>query len=205
VQVHEKIDLSFSRVLRTALRQDPDIILLGEMRDQETAEIGMRAAMTGHLVLSTLHTNDALSTPIRLLDMGVPRYMVALSIQMVVAQRLLRVICDSCGETYEPRPHEREWLKYELGERVDKFSYKQGRGCSHCANTGYMGRQAAYEVLEMTNALVEAANRGDPAEFMEVGREQMKGNTLRRDAVRLVVNGRTTIEEAMSISVQLDD
>jgi MSHA biogenesis protein MshE len=175
------------------------------MRDQETAEIGMRAAMTGHLVLSTLHTNDALSTPIRLLDMGVPRYMVALSIQMVLAQRLVRVICDNCSQPYQLAPHEHEWLKYELGDRVDTFQYKHGQGCSHCANTGYTGRQAVYEVLEMTNPLVEAANRGDPNEFMAVGREQMGGNTLRRDAVRLVVNGRTTAEEAMRISTQLDE
>jgi MSHA biogenesis protein MshE len=205
VQVHEKIDLSFSRVLRTALRQDPDIILVGEMRDQETAEIGMRAAMTGHLVLSTLHTNDALSTPIRLLDMGVPRYMVALSIQMVLAQRLLRVICENCSEPHSPLPHEHEWLRYELGDQVDQLRYRKGRGCAHCANTGYQGRQAVYELLEMTNALVEAANHGDPNEFIQIGREQMAGNTLRRDAVRLVVSGRTTIDEAMRVSTQLED
>jgi len=204
VQVHEKIDLSFSRVLRTALRQDPDIILLGEMRDQETAEIGMRAAMTGHLVLSTLHTNDALSTPIRLLDMGVPRYMVALSIQMVLAQRLVRVICPNCVGPYTPDPHEQEWLRYELGDRVGNFKYSKGGGCAHCANTGYTGRQAVYEFLEMTNALVEASNHGDPNEFMQVGRKQMGGHSLRRDAVRLVVNGRTTIEEAMRVATQLD-
>jgi MSHA biogenesis protein MshE len=205
VQVHEKIDLSFSRVLRTALRQDPDIILIGEMRDQETAEIGMRAAMTGHLVLSTLHTNDALSTPIRLLDMGVPRYMVALSIQMVLAQRLVRVICQNCSEPHQPEPHELEWLRYELGDRVGQFKYSKGRGCAHCASTGYQGRQAVYEFLEMSNALVEAANHGDPNEFMQIGRQQMGGHTLRRDAVRLVVNGRTTIDEAMRISTQLDE
>jgi MSHA biogenesis protein MshE len=205
VQVHEKIDLSFSRVLRTALRQDPDIILLGEMRDQETAEIGMRAAMTGHLVLSTLHTNDALSTPIRLLDMGVPRYMVAMSIQMVLAQRLVRVTCENCSAPHTPAPHEHLWLKSELGDRVDSVQYKQGQGCSHCANTGYQGRQAVYEILDMSNALVEAVNRGDPNEFMQIGREQMGGNTLRRDAVRLVIEGRTTIEEAMRISTQLDE
>jgi len=205
VQVHEKIDLSFSRVLRTALRQDPDIILLGEMRDQETAEIGMRAAMTGHLVLSTLHTNDALSTPIRLLDMGVPRYMVAMSIQMVLAQRLVRVTCENCSAPYTPTPHEHLWLKAELGDRVDSFQYKHGQGCSHCANTGYQGRQAVYEILDMNNALVEAVNRGDPNEFMQIGREQMGGNTLRRDAVRLVVSGRTTVEEAMRVSTQLEE
>ena len=205
VQVHEKIDLSFSRVLRSALRQDPDIILLGEMRDQETAEIGMRAAMTGHLVLSTLHTNDALSTPIRLLDMGVPRYMVAMSIQMVLAQRLVRVICDNCSAPYALRPNEHLWLKAELGDRVDGAQYRHGTGCSHCANTGFQGRQAVYEILDMNNALVEAVNRGDPNEFMQIGREQMAGNTLRRDAVRLVTSGRTTVEEAMRISTQLDE
>jgi MSHA biogenesis protein MshE len=205
VQVHEKIDLTFSRVLRTALRQDPDIILIGEMRDQETAEIGMRAAMTGHLVLSTLHTNDALTTPIRLLDMGVPRYMVALSIQLVLAQRLVRVICDNCAQPHALLPHEREWLKYELGERVDNFKYREGAGCAHCANTGYTGRQAVYEILEMSNALVEAANHGDPNEFIQIGRQQMGGNTLRRDAVRLAVNGRTSVDEAMRISTQLEE
>jgi MSHA biogenesis protein MshE len=205
VQVHEKIDLSFSRVLRSALRQDPDIILLGEMRDQETAEIGMRAAMTGHLVLSTLHTNDALSTPIRLLDMGVPRYMVAMSIQMVLAQRLVRVICQNCAVDHAPLPHERLWLKAELGDGVDGVAYKRGQGCTHCANTGYQGRQAVYELLDMNNALVEAVNRGDPNEFMQIGREQMAGKTLRRDAVRLVAEGGTTIEEAMRISTQLDE
>lgn len=205
VQVHEKIDLSFARVLRTALRQDPDIILVGEMRDQDTAEIGMRAAMTGHLVLSTLHTNDALSSPIRLLDMGVPRYMVALSIQMVLAQRLLRVICPNCSEPHAPEPHEQEWLRYELGNRVSEYRYVKGRGCAHCANTGYQGRQAVYEFLEMTNALVEAANHGDPNAFVQLGRQQMAGNTLRRDAVRLVTEGRTTIEEAMRVATQLED
>jgi MSHA biogenesis protein MshE len=205
VQVHEKIDLSFTRVLRTALRQDPDIILIGEMRDEETAEIGMRAAMTGHLVLSTLHTNDALSTPIRLLDMGVPRYMVALSIKMVLAQRLVRTICSNCVQAYTPLPHEAHWLKYTLDDKVNQYTYKAGAGCTHCAHTGFVGRQAVYEFLEMTPPLVEAANEGDPNEFMRVGREQMAGNTLRRDAIRLVVEGRTTIDEAMRISSQIED
>lgn len=205
VQVHDKIDLSFARVLRSALRQDPDIILVGEMRDQDTAEIGMRAAMTGHLVLSTLHTNDALSTPIRLLDMGVPRYMVALSIQMVLAQRLLRVICENCAAPHELLPHEREWLRFELGDAVDGHRFRRGRGCAHCSNTGYQGRQAVYEFLEMSSALVEAVNHGDPNEFIQAGREQMAGNTLRRDAVRLAVEGRTTVDESMRVSSQFEE
>ena len=205
VQVHDKIDLSFSRVLRTVLRQDPDIVLIGEMRDQETAEIAMRAAMTGHLVLSTLHTNDAVSTPIRLLDMGVPRYMVALSVHMVVAQRLVRVICTNCRDSYVATPSEHEWLRYELGDRVDAHVYHYGRGCAHCANTGYQGRTGVYEFLEMSDLVVEAINHEDPGEFMRAARQQMAGETLRRDAMRLVLSGRTTVSEAMRISNQFED
>ncbi|BBN89931.1 MAG: GspE/PulE family protein [Pseudomonadota bacterium] len=205
VQVHEKIDLSFDRVLRTALRQDPDIILVGEMRDQMTAEIGMRAAMTGHLVLSTLHTNDAISTPIRLLDMGVPRYMVALSLQLVLAQRLVRVICDSCAAPHVPEPHEREWLRYELGEQLDGHHFKKGTGCPHCGGTGYQGRTGVWEMLEMTSEVVEATNQDDPSIFMQAARKQMGGNTLRRDAVRLARQGRTTIDEAMRVASQTED
>ena len=205
VQVHEKIDLSFSRVLRTVLRQDPDIVLIGEMRDQETAEIGMRAAMTGHLVLSTLHTNDAVSTPIRLLDMGVPRYMVALSVHMVVAQRLVRVICGNCREPYVPTPSEHEWLRYELGNQIDSHDFQHGRGCTHCGNTGFQGRTGVYEFLEMSDAVVEAINHQDPGEFMRIARQQMAGETLRRDAVRLVLAGQTTVAEAMRVSNQFED
>ncbi len=187
VQVHEKIDLTFARVLRTALRQDPDIILVGEMRDQETAEIGMRAAMTGHLVLSTLHTNDALSTPIRLLDMGVPRYMVALSLQVVLAQRLVRVICENCASRTNPNPHEHEWLRYELRRPRRPVQIRAAGAAARTAPTPATRAAGVYEMLEMNNALVEAANHGDPNEFMRIGREQMAGHTLRRDAVRLVV------------------
>ncbi|MEN9357864.1 MAG: Flp pilus assembly complex ATPase component TadA [Pseudomonadota bacterium] len=205
VQVQEKIDLTFARVLRAALRQDPDIILVGEMRDQTTAEIGMRAAMTGHMVLSTLHTNDALTTPIRLFDMGVPPFMVALSLQLVLAQRLVRTICDRCVGEYKPTPQEREWLKADLGNEVDGHVFRKGYGCTHCAKSGYSGRQGVYEYLEMTNTLVEAANKGNQLEFMRLGREQMAGNSLRRDAVRLVLEGRSTIEEAMRINNQLEE
>lgn len=205
VQVHEKIDLSFSRVLRTVLRQDPDVVLIGEMRDQETAEIGMRAAMTGHLVLSTLHTNDAMSTAIRLLDMGVPRYMVALSVNLILAQRLVRVICKHCRTVYQPTPAERAWLSLELGEAANGMTCFHGSGCSHCNQTGYQGRTGAYEFLEMTTALVDALNHGDSREFMQLAREQMAGETLRRDGVRLVQAGRTTLAEAMRISNELDN
>ena len=205
VQVNDKIELSFARVLRSALRQDPDVILVGEMRDQETVETGMRAAMTGHMVFSTLHTNDAVTTPVRLLDMGAPRYMVALSLQLVIAQRLLRIICESCAQPYQPLPHEHEWLRSELHDVVDKFQYYRGKGCSHCNGTGFQGRTGVYEMLEMTNAVVEAANSEDVQAFVRAAREQMAGNTLRRHAAQLVAAGRTTPEEGMRISHQVAD
>jgi MSHA biogenesis protein MshE len=205
VQVNEKIDLSFARVLRSALRQDPDVVLVGEIRDEETAQIGMRAALTGHLVLSTLHTNDAVSTPVRLLDMGVPGYMVATSLQAVLAQRLVRLICESCATDYSPEPAEREWLKIELRDNVSSHRYLHGKGCSHCNGSGYRGRTGVYEMLEMTEAVVDAASRHDHAHFMQVAQSQMAGNTLRRHAVALVVSGKTTVSEAMRISNQFGD
>ena len=206
VQVNEKIDLSFARVLRSALRQDPDIVLIGEMRDQETAQIGMRAAITGHLVLSTLHTNDAASTPVRLMDMGVPRYMVASSIQAVLAQRLVRIICDSCNESYIPTPTEQVWLNTELGDQpVTHSDYQHGRGCSHCNHTGYSGRIGVYEMLEMTTSIAEAASYADPAAFIRAAETQMAGNTLGRQAANLAASGKTTVAEAMRVSNQFDD
>ncbi|MEC4722987.1 GspE/PulE family protein [Noviherbaspirillum sp. CPCC 100848] len=206
VQVNEKIELSFARVLRSALRQDPDVVLVGEMRDQETAQIGMRAALTGHLVLSTLHTNDAVSTPVRLLDMGVPRYMVATSLQAVLAQRLVRVICESCAEPCELKPAEQQWLALELGAAAaaEAHRYMHGRGCSHCNGTGYRGRTGVYEMLEMTEEVAEAANHQEPGHFMKVAQAQMAGNTLRRHAVALVAAGKTTVGEAMRVSNQFD-
>jgi MSHA biogenesis protein MshE len=205
VQVNDKIELTFARVLRSALRQDPDILLVGEMRDQETAQIGLRAAMTGHLVLSTLHTNDAVSTPLRLTDMGVPRYMVGSSLQAVLAQRLVRVICESCTEPYTLLPNEHEWLTAELHDKVDKARYFHGRGCSHCNGMGYRGRTGVYEMLEVTEAVADAANHHDPAHFLKVATAQMGGQTLRRHAVQLVVQGRTTVSEAMRISNQFEE
>jgi MSHA biogenesis protein MshE len=205
VQVNEKIELTFERVLRSALRQDPDVILVGEMRDKPTVETGMRASMTGHMVFSTLHTNDAITTPIRLLDMGAPRYMVALSLQLVLAQRLVRMICESCNEAYELLPAEREWLRRELGDSIDGNRYRRGKGCSHCNGTGYVGRTGVYEMLEMTTPVVEAANSDDVQTFMNAARKQMGNRTLTRHAAELVVAGKTTVEEAMRVSNQFED
>jgi MSHA biogenesis protein MshE len=204
-QVNDKIELSFARVLRAALRQDPDVVLVGEMRDAETAQIGMRAAMTGHLVFSTLHTNDAISTPVRLLDMGVPPYMVASSLQAVIAQRLVRVICEVCKTNYDANATEREWMTAELGEAVHATRYMHGRGCSHCNGTGYRGRAGVYEMLEMTIPLADAANHGNPLEFVKLAEKQLAGQTLRRMAIDLAVAGKTTVSEAMKVSTQLDE
>ena len=200
VQINEKIDLTFSRVLRSALRQDPDIMLIGEMRDQETAQIAMRAAITGHMVLSTLHTNDAVSTPIRLLDMGVPRYMVAMSIQAVLAQRLVRMVCEGCSSEYAPLPSELTWLALEMGDEAKNRRYVQGRGCSQCNGTGFQGRMGVYEMMEMTAPLSEAVSHEDPKHFIKLARQSMGGWTLRRHAVTLAVKGKTTVAEAMRVS-----
>jgi MSHA biogenesis protein MshE len=205
VQVQDKIDLSFGRILRSTLRQDPDVILVGEMRDQETVETGLRAAMTGHMVLSTVHTNDAMSTPVRLLDMGAPRYMVAMSLHLVLAQRLVRIVCESCAQEAKLLPTEHEWLRHELGERVDSHRYVTGAGCSHCNNTGYLGRTGVYEMLEMARPVVEAANSGDIRLFMDAARKQMSGSSLRRHATALAAQGRTTVNEAMRVSSQFED
>ncbi len=205
VQVSDKIELTFERVLRSALRQDPDVILVGEMRDQITAEIGLRAAMTGHMVLSTLHTNDAASTPIRLLDMGVPRYMVAMSLHVVIAQRLVRTLCEHCARPHRLSSQQHEWLRVEIGDEVDRHEYREGAGCSHCNGTGYLGRTGIYEMLEMTGPVVEAANQDDPSAFIRAAREQMARHTLRHDAIRTVIEGRTTVSEAMRTTSQYEE
>jgi MSHA biogenesis protein MshE len=205
VQVHEKIELGFERILRSALRQDPDVILVGEMRDQTTAEIGLRAALTGHLVLSTLHTSGAASTPIRLVDMGVPAYMVAMSLHLVIAQRLVRIVCDDCSAPHQPTAQESAWLLHASRAGASPASsYRRGLGCSRCNGTGYAGRSAVYEMLEMTQPLVQAANAGSPIEFVRLAREQMGDRTLLGHALSLVGEGRTTIEEATRIAVQIE-
>jgi len=199
VQVNEKIDLTFSSVLRSALRQDPDVMLIGEMRDTETAQIAMRAAITGHMVLSTLHVREAASAPVRLLDMGVPRYMVATSLQAVIAQRLIRRICESCAEDYSPTPQERRFV--EAGwSGTGKSGYRKGKGCTHCAGSGYRGRIGVYEMLEMTPRLVEATAKEDVSAFARIAEEEMAGHSFAHHAAELAASGRTTLNEVMRIS-----
>ena len=199
VQVNEKIELTFSSVLRSALRQDPDVILIGEMRDTETAQIAMRAAITGHMVLSTLHVREAASAPVRLLDMGVPRYMVATSLQAVIAQRLIRRICESCAEDYSPTPQERRFV--EAGwSGTGNSGYRKGKGCTHCGGSGYRGRVGVYEMLEMTPRLVEATAKEDVSAFARIAEEEMAGHSFAHHAAELAASGRTTLNEVMRIS-----
>ena len=201
VQINDKIELTFARVLRSLLRQDPDVLLVGEVRDGETADIAVRAAMTGHMVLSTLHTNDAPSTPVRLLDMGVPGYMIASTLRAVMAQRLLRINCLYCVQPYEPPADERAWLSYHASaDELALARFLRGRGCSRCNGVGFSGRRGVYEMLEMTPELIEALQRSDPQRITDLGRAQVGQRTLAHGAVSLVLEGRTTVAEAMTIA-----
>ena len=205
VQVNSKIDLTFARVLRTILRQDPDIVLIGEMRDQETVEIGLRAAMTGHLVLSTLHTNDAISTASRLLDMGAPAYLIAASLRGILAQRLMRKICDSCAEPHELEPGTRELIRAELGAAADGLEFRRGRGCTYCNNTGYQGRVGVYELVEMDEALLHAMHNNDIEAIGRAARNQPGYRSLRQSAIHLASRGITTMDQVMRVTFGMAD
>jgi MSHA biogenesis protein MshE len=177
---------------------------VGEMRDEPTAQTGLRAAMTGHLVLSTLHTNDATTAPIRLIDMGAPRFMVAMSLLGVIAQRLVRTVCEHCKQPYTPTPNEQLWLKQELENAAPAQSFVHGKGCSHCNQTGYQGRVGVYELLEMNDELVEAANHQDTNTFIQKAKTRMQGRTLRSQSIQLALEQRTTVAEIMRINNQFD-
>jgi MSHA biogenesis protein MshE len=200
VQVNPTIDLSFARVLRSALRQDPDIVLVGEIRDHDTVEMALRAAMTGHLVLSTLHTNNAVSTTLRLLDMGAEGYLVAGALQAVLAQRLVRRICESCIEDHSLQTHEWAWAQQLVGARADTDNFKHGAGCPHCNNTGYHGRIGVYELLEIDNNMADALRKNDAAAFSRAAHRQPGFRTLAQCAMDLAEQGITTIEEVMRLS-----
>ncbi|TXI38594.1 MAG: type II/IV secretion system protein [Methylophilus methylotrophus] len=204
-QVNEKIELDFPKLLRAILRQDPDIVLVGEMRDEETAQTGLRASMTGHLVLSTLHTNDASTAPVRLIDMGVPRFMVAMSLLGVMAQRLVRLICPHCATEHTPTENETIWLSQVLPDATLPTNFRHGKGCQHCNRTGYLGRVGLYEFLEMTDELAMAANMPDTNVFIKKARERLKGKTLRDQSLQLAIDGKTTLEEIMRVDNQFEE
>lgn len=204
VQINNKIDLSFANVLRTTLRQDPDVIMVGEMRDQETAEIGLRGALTGHLVLSTLHTNDAISSAIRLLDMNAPGYLVASSLRAIVAQRLVRRICENCQQNYQASEEELFWLK-GLDSQASTASYKRGSGCQRCNQTGYKGRVGVFELLEMTEAMMNALKVSDTLAFAEAAKHSPGYAPLAQMALTYAKMGITTVEEVLRLVEMVAD
>ena len=198
VQVNPRIGLTFATILRTALRHDPDIVLIGEMRDQETVEIGLRAAMTGHMVFSTLHTQDAASAVSRLLDMGAEGYLIAAALDGILAQRLLRRLCDNCARETTVSVHEAAWLSRHLDEdRLRSTTFRDSEGCTYCNMTGYRGRIGVYELLEVDASIADAIRRTDlvALEWLAV---RTKGFTpLVRSALQCAVDGVTSVAEVM--------
>jgi type IV pilus assembly protein PilB len=181
------------------LRQAPNVILVGEIRDKETAEIAVQAALTGHLVFSTLHTNDSASAITRLVDMGVKPFLVAASVQAVLAQRLLRVVCKECRQPYEPSPTELRSVGVDPGRVADATFYR-AQGCPACGHSGYRGRLGIYELLQLDNTLREMTFRGEPMVRLRDYAWQSGGmSTLLQDGVRKVMQGMTTIPELLRV------
>lgn len=204
VQVNPKIGLTFSTVLRTALRQDPDIMMVGEMRDQETVEIGLRGALTGHLVLSTLHTNDSITSVLRLIDMGAAGFLVGSSLRAIVAQRLVRRVCEHCVEEHKPEPQELLWLTNLAGSRVSNTKFVQGKGCQSCQYTGYKGRVGVFELLEMNEPMMAALKRDDAQEFTELSKANPSFTPLALAAFDYATQGVTTVEEVLRLVETVD-
>ncbi len=206
VQINARIGLTFASVLRATLRQDPDIILLGEIRDRETAEIALRASMTGHLVLSTLHTNDAITSATRLLDIGIEGYLAASSLRGILAQRLVRKLCDRCAGECQPDDQQFAWLDALVGEKkAHSLSFKKGKGCSRCNNTGYYGRIGVYELLELNETLANVLRRNDAEGFSRLARQQPGFRPLVLNALDYAVKGITSLSEVLALSGQVED
>lgn len=202
VQVNNKIDLTFARVLRSTLRHDPDILLVGEIRDNETAQIAVRAALTGHLVLTTLHTTNSASTAVRLIDMGIEPFLVAAVLRGVLAQRLVRKNCPHCVKPHELTELETFWLSGTLDmsqAEIDQFSVQQGVGCANCNHTGYIGRLGIYELLNFDETMHKAIRVNDQTAFNAVVRERLKGETLLDQGMKLVASAKTSLAEIMRV------
>ena len=198
VQTNPKAGLTFASALRSILRSDPDIVLIGEIRDHETASIAVEASLTGHLVLSTLHTNDAPSAVTRLVEMGIEPFLVGSALDCIVAQRLCRALCPRCREPYRPDPDELRRLRFAWPDDGPREIYR-ARGCAACSRTGYRGRMALHEVLPVTEEIERLAVRRAPTEdIARAGREQGM-TTLRDDGWTKVLAGRTTIEEVLRV------
>ncbi len=196
VPIQDGIGLTFGRVLRAFLRQDPDKIMVGETRDIETAQIAIQASLTGHLVFSTLHTNDSTGAVTRLVDMGVEPFMISASLECVLAQRLIRRICLKCKTAYEPTEAILQQLgltPYDIGDKT--FYY--GKGCDHCNHTGYRGRKGIYELLKMSDPIRELINNRAPGVVLRQKAIELGMTTLRDDGLRSIYDGDSTIEEVL--------
>ena len=199
IQVNAKIDLTFARGLRSILRQDPDVIMVGEIRDLETAEIAIQASLTGHLVLSTLHTNDAATAVTRLVDMGIEPFLVSSSLIGVVAQRLVRILCPHCKEAYRPTPEEAGEIQI-LPEELPAEGLFRPRGCPRCAETGYQGRTGIYELLVVDEAIQNVILRGNDANVIRRLAIERGMTTLRRDGAEKVLRGITSVQEVARVT-----
>lgn len=205
VQINPKIGLDFSSVLRTTLRQDPDILMVGEMRDKETAQIGLRGALTGHLVLSTLHTNDAVTSALRLVDMGAPPYLVASSLRGVIAQRLVRKICENCRKELKPDQQEILWLQQLTNKDISQLTFYNGKGCQACNHTGYKGRIGVFELLEMNTPMMDALRREDTEDFARCARENETFTPFGVMAYQYALAGITTVEEVLRVAEHITE
>lgn len=205
VQVNEKAGLTFSSALRSILRQDPDIIMIGEIRDQETAEIAVKASITGHLVVSTLHTNSSANTITRLADMGVENYLISDSVVGVIAQRLVRRVCPVCGTLKEADEREKKTLGITDPTRRVMIKHPGHKECVRCGGTGYYGRIGVYEIMPINAELRQAINRGDNADELEAIALRQGMKTLRMGAVEYALKGITTVEEVRRVAFEDDD
>ncbi len=195
-QVNPEVELTFARCLRSFLRQDPDIILVGEIRDLETAQIAVQASLTGHLVLSTLHTNDAPSSIIRLLDLGMENFLLTATIEGIVAQRLVRLICPKCKEEYAPKEEELMELSLTLAD-VRGRRFFRGKGCDNCNGSGYRGRQAIFEILEMNDDLRELVMKEASTNVIRAKAREQGMRVLRETGLMAIYDGQTTIDEVV--------
>ena len=200
VQINSAIGLDFSRVLRACLRQDPDIILVGEMRDKETCEIGLRGAITGHLVLTTLHTNDAVSSALRLMDMGAPGYLVAAALRVVIAQRLVRRICPDCKEEYIPDESDRRFIDDVIGPGASRHVFYHGRGCQTCNYTGYKGRIGVFEILDLKGEMMDALRAEDTERFSRAANADPDYVPLAHMAYDYALQGITSLDEVLRLA-----
>ncbi len=220
IPINRKAGLSFANALRSILRHDPDVLMVGEMRDPETAEIAIQSALTGHLVFSTLHTNDAAGGVTRLADMGVEPYLVSATLEGILAQRLVRVVCDECAEPYAPAPEELERLAAFEGDggaassrgaggkgrsarskaRGAAAAFRRGRGCEACAGTGYRGRTGIYELMPVSDEIREMVVRGATLEEIRAAARRQGMTSLRADGYAKAAAGVTTLEEVFRVT-----